>query len=944
VKESPSALRQAYDALLPLVEKPGRYLGGERGARHKDPGNVAVRVALAFPEVYEIGQSHLGLQILYDLLNRRPDVFAERVYAPWPDMEALLRQHDLPLASLETCTPLAAFHIVGFSLQYELTYTNLLTMLELGGIPLRAADRAAGDPLVIAGGPGAFNPEPIADFLDACVLGDGEDAIGDICDVHRAWDGRDRQALLDALRRVPGVYVPAFFTPRYHADGTLAAIEPLRADYPAVDKRVLRDLNDSPVPTRPVVPNLAIVHDRASVEVMRGCVKGCRFCQAGYVYRPQRERDPQRVVAEATRLVEETGYEELSLLSLSTGDYSCINPLLRDLMNRFAPRRVAVSLPSTRVDALSPHLLDEIRRVRKTGFTLAPEAGSQRMRDVIQKEFKEEELIDAARLIFGLGWRSLKLYFMLGLPGESTDDLLGIVDLCRQVSAAGGGRAQVTASVSTFVPKPHTPFQWAAQLDLGETHARQTLLRRELGRHRIQFKWHDARLSHLEGVFSRGDRRLGALVAAAQRLGCRFDGWSDQCRWDLWERALAECGSDPAFYLRRRPLAEVLPWDHLHSGVTKKYLTQELARAVEGILTPDCSIERCTYCGACDFRSVRNVSYHVRGAKGGAHRGAAIEPWAAAQLPEESTWETKSWQAAQGRLADRQARAARARGAGAPEAFLEPTPVHGPAGATAPAVTPPGEGAAEEWLGAPSSALDPGLDRRPAVARVRVCYTKRGAARFIGTRELTAVFYRAVRRAGLPIAFSEGHHPLPKMGFGPALPVGTSSDGEFVDVDLAEAVDATVAAARLDAELPEGLRVRWARAEGLQGPSITSAIRAFRYAIEVPAPHAGADRLRALVASFAAAAAFPVHRRGPNGRTRTVDARACTTLCVAGDDRLEVEMRCSPQASVPPGAVAAALLALDATAARTLRITKIATLFHDQAAALPLAGATAISV
>ncbi len=538
-------LRQAYARILPLVEQPARYTGGERGTVVKDPAQVRLRFALAFPEVYEIAQSHLGLQILYNLLNGRSDIQAERAYAPWVDMEALLRQHGLPLASLDTCSPLSAFDIVGFSLQYELTYTNILMMLDLGGIPLLSRERNATHPLVIAGGPCAFHPEPIADFIDAFLLGDGEEAIFDICDAYLAWDKKDRLDLLRALSRIPGVYVPAFFSLEHVEDGTLREIRSLDLDQEVVHKRVVRDLNSIPALRSQVVPNVNIVHDRIAVEVMRGCVRGCRFCQAGYIYRPLRERDPRALQQQIEKLVEQSGYEEVSLLSLSTGDYSCVNPLLREVMNRFAGLKVSVSLPSTRVDALSPHILEEIRRVRKTGFTLAPEAGSQRLRDVIQKEYKEEELIEAAGMLFGLGWKSVKLYFMLGLPSETEEDLLGIVDLCRKVSAAGKHRRQVTASVSTFVPKPHTPFQWAAQLSLEETEARQQLLRTTLRRYGIQFKWHDARLSFLEGVFARGDRRLAAPLLTAYHLGCRFDGWTDKFRLDLWQQAFATHGIDP---------------------------------------------------------------------------------------------------------------------------------------------------------------------------------------------------------------------------------------------------------------------------------------------------------------------------------------------------------------------------------------------------------------
>src|SRR5438309_3885359 len=577
-------------------------------------------------------------------------------------------------------------------------------MLELGRIPLRACDRGAEHPIVIAGGPCAFNPEPLAPFLDGVLLGDGEEAVADICDAVLAHDG-DRSAVLRALAAVPGLYVPAFFEPRYAADGTLAEVVPLDPDRPVVRKRVLVDLDRFAPPENPVVPNLGVVHDRASVEVMRGCVKGCRFCQAGYVYRPLRERNPERVVEDTTRLMARTGYEEVSLLSLSTGDYSGVNPVLKELMDRLAPERVAVSLPSTRVDALSPRILEQIRRVRKTGFTLAPEAGTQRLRDVIQKEYREEELLGAARLFADLGWRSLKLYFMIGLPSETEADVRGIAELSARVAAAAGGRLRVTASVSTFSPKPHTPFQWAGQLSLEETRVRQALLRRELGRRKIEFRWHDARLSLLEGIFARGDRRLADVLETAQRRGARFDGWSEHCRLEVWDAAMEAHGLDPRFYLRRRPLAEKLPWDHLDAGVSRKFLLQDLARAVSGVLTPDCSIERCTYCGACDFQAVRNVDYHPAGAKGADHRGHETSRWADLAVPAEDddgpAWETKAWREARKRTAQRRD-AARPRPA-MPEAIPLPEPLasgdgargrgRGSAGgAPVPAPAAPGEG------------------------------------------------------------------------------------------------------------------------------------------------------------------------------------------------------------------------------------------------------------
>jgi radical SAM family uncharacterized protein/radical SAM-linked protein len=925
--------RAEYERLLPLVEKPGRYLGNERGSVRKDDAQVRVRFALAFPEVYEIAQSHLGLQILYDVLNRRPDVAAERCYAPWTDMEALLRARGLPLVSLESHRPLRDFDLVGFSLQYELTYTNLVTMLELGGIPLRSADRGPGDPIVVGGGPCAFNPEPIAPFLDAVVLGDGEQAVGELCDVVAAHRGSDRATLLRALADIAGVYVPSLFTPRYADDGTLLAVEPVPGAPARVAKRVLPDLDLVPLPANPVVPNLGVVHDRASVEVMRGCVKGCRFCQAGYIYRPLRERNPERVVEHTTSLMQRTGYEEVSLLSLSTGDYSGVNPVLKTLMDRLAPERVAVSLPSTRVDALSPKILEEIRRVRKTGFTLAPEAGTQRLRDVIQKEYREEELLAAARLFADLGWRSLKLYFMIGLPSETEDDVRGIAELAGRVKRATKNRLKVTASVSTFSPKPHTPFQWAGQLTIAETEARHALLRHELRRRGVEFKWHDPRLSWLEGVFARGDRRLADVIETAQRRGARFDGWSDQCRLDVWQEALAAHGFAGDAHLRRRRLDEVLPWDHLDAGVSRTFLARDLARAVEGVLTPDCSVERCTYCGACDFKQVRNVDYHPDGARGSDHRGAQISRWAEMAVPADDAddplpaWETRAWRTIRTRVAER--RAARQPVAPRPDAVREaPLPASLAAQDVAPATS--GDGNAEEWLGAVPSSLTPDLAAPAPVQRLRVRYRKVGPARFIGTRELGTVVQRAARRAGLPIAWSRGHHPMPRISFGPALPVGFSSDDEHLDLELTSALDPADVQRRLGAELPEGLEPisvhEIARAEA----SIDASIAAYSFEVDFapldtpPSPEALAEAVR----RFADAPELLVRKVGKHGE-RVVDARrSVERVEVAGPDRLRVDIAVGPDGTLRPPLVVGELLALDPDVLPTLHVHKVATRFH----------------
>ncbi len=922
-----SEFKDNFEALLAHVEKPGRYLGNEKGAVRKDPAAVSVRFALAFPEVYEIAQSHPGLQILYDLLNRRDDVFAERAYAPWPDMEALLRRHQLALPSLETSTPLSDFDLVGFSLQYELTYTNVLAMLDLGGIPLRAADRADGDPLVVAGGPCAFNPEPLADFLDAVLLGDGEEAIHELCDIAAARRETSRSDLLRRLAEVPGVYVPAFYRPQRDARGRLTAIEPVEPAQPAtVSKRVLRDLDSVPTATTHIVPNLKVVHGRPSLEVMRGCVKGCRFCQAGYIYRPLRERDPQRVLENAKAAVAATGTEELSLLSLSTGDYSCVNPVLTELMNRYSDDRIAVSLPSTRVDALAPSLLEQIKRVRKTGFTLAPEAGSQRLRDIIQKEYGEDELIEAARQIFGLGWRSLKLYFMIGLPGETEEDLLGIAKLAARVAAEGGKGVEVTASVSTFVPKPHTPFQWSAQIDVAETEARQRFLREELNKRRIRFKWHDAKTSYLEGVISRGGREIGAAIERAYQLGCRFDGWTDQCRHDVWEQALADTGIDPADQLRRRFLDETLPWDHIDSGVTKKFLRRELADAIEGKLTPDCSIDRCTYCGACDFKKIRNVTYHLAGAKGGEHRGETVDHWAAALVEdgddaERGAWEPRGWHKVHGQVA-------------VPQPRTEPadTAVGRGSGGRGRAANGSGLGNAEEWIDASSEALAPATpaDPIPPLRRIRIDYAKTGRARFISHLELIEVLTSALRRAGLPVAYSGGFRPMPKLRFSPGLPVGAESECEILDIDFAELVSPEDLARRLGAELPEGLSIRAAREVSLRAPSPDRELAGFSYRIDVGALDRAEPEIDAAIAAFGAAERYPVLRHTKRG-DREIDARALVRrLQRVAPGEIEIDVSFGDSGSIKPSDFIAALLCVDRNTARALPLRKTGVIARDQ--------------
>lgn len=570
--------------LLLAVEKPSRYTGGEINAVRKDPGTVDLRFAIAFPDTYEVGMSHLGIQILYAILNGRREIACERCYAPWPDMERELRVRRLSLCSLESQRPLHAFDIVGFSLQYELSYTNVLMMLDLGGIPLRREMRRETDPLIIAGGPCAFNPAPMSAFIDAFVIGEGEEAVTEIADAVMAVRrrGGKRREQIEALASLDGVYVPA-----------------VHAGNERIGKRVITDPDAWRHPLCPVVPLMKTVHDRATVEIARGCTRGCRFCQAGMVWRPVRERMPAVVEEMAEAMLRSTGHDEISLLSLSSGDYSRIEPLLQNLMERYYGRRIALALPSMRAETLTPRLIEEIRRVRKTSFTLAPEAGTQRLRNVINKGNTEEELLATTERVFEAGWRAVKLYFMLGLPDERQEDLEGIAELAHRVLRTAKNRGQVTVSLSTFIPKPHTPFQWQRQIDPGEIVHRQEFFRGRLKNRNISVKWHDARMSLLEGIFSRGGEETGGLIEKAFHLGCRFDGWSDRLRFDGWEEALRQTGIHAGDYLRERPRSEIFPWERIDCGIRRDFLLDEAEKARTGEATPDCRTGACSQCGVC---------------------------------------------------------------------------------------------------------------------------------------------------------------------------------------------------------------------------------------------------------------------------------------------------------------------------------------------------------
>lgn len=590
--------------ILPQVSKPARYTGGEVNIIQKDWERAKAKMAFAFPDVYEVGMSHIGGKILYGLVNEKSDHLMERCFAPWPDMEEVMRREHIPLYALESFRPLGDFDVVGFSLQYELSITNVLNMLDLSGIPLWSRDRFEGCPLVIAGGPVVFNPEPAADFFDAFLIGDGEEVTLEFLDC--AYKNRDlpRDELLKELARIEGVYVPALYQVEYKDDGTIKRMTPVAGEAPAkVRRRVIKDLDTAYYPDKPVLPYLDIIHNRAVLEVMRGCQRSCRFCHAGMVYRPVRERSVDTLKKQAAAQLASTGYEEISLASLSTLDYSGISPLVKDLVREYGPQGTGVSLPSLRVDAFSIDLANEVQKVRKTTLTLAPEAGTQRMRDVINKNVTDEQLFDAVEAAFKSGWNSVKLYFMIGLPGETEADLDGIIELCRQVKAIGNRYSrrpvEIRASLASFVPKAHTPFQWRPQNSIEELNSKRRYMTREK-RKNIKLSFHDSETSYLEGVIARGDRRLAAAIHKAWQRGCKFDGWSEYFRFDRWMEALREENIDPGFYnLRGRDYEEVLPWDFIETGIDREYLIAEDEKAGQGISTPDCRQAGCMDCGVC---------------------------------------------------------------------------------------------------------------------------------------------------------------------------------------------------------------------------------------------------------------------------------------------------------------------------------------------------------
>nr|WP_321514080.1 TIGR03960 family B12-binding radical SAM protein [uncultured Pseudodesulfovibrio sp.] len=723
--------------LLPILPRPSRYLGSEWGTTSKDPNTVTVRCALAFPDMYEVGMSYLGQKILSQAINAYPQFWAERVYTPCVETSAILREHNILLATLESDTPLKDMDAIGFSLTHELCYTNILYMLDLAGIPFRTADRDGSHPLIIAGGGATFNAEPVAPFFDAMVIGDGEETMPAVlsCIEQAKADDISRADLLKNLTKIPGIYIPSFFEDQ----GPGLPIKPLLDGYETVEKAVVEDLNNTPFPTGQTIPFDAI-HDRLTMEIARGCTRGCRFCQAGMIYRPVRERSLDELDRILTDGLAETGYEETSMLSLSTGDFSGLDTLFTRSFDKCASEQISISLPSLRVGSLSAPIMERISSIRRTGATLAPEAGSQRMRDVINKGVDEEGLLEHVRMLFDNGWQGVKLYFMIGLPTETDEDLDAILDLCLKVRDAAGRhikRLQVSAAVSPFVPKPQTPFQWEPQISYEEIFRRVHYLRDKFRQHkRISIKYHEPEMTSLEGVFSRGDRRLAEVVERAYAKGALFSSWKDHLRLQPYKEAMEEAGLDWDEYTGPRDPEGPLPWDHISSGLTKNFLLKERERALAEKITDDCRYGACRNCGVCEFDGRK------------------------------STLTTQ-----------------------AENKDIRPR-----------LVFPQRDQEGEQ---PPYTVEKPDLTIKEA--HFRLWYEKNGPAAYLSQLELQAVFERAFRRAGLPMAFSAGFHPMPKLSFGKALPVGVSSNAEWINVFLRQDFEPTEVIKRLIPNMPEGL-------------------------------------------------------------------------------------------------------------------------------------------